>query len=136
MAERPLYILKSKRSASGRRHMSIFVPNADCIDMDPNDKTAPCRGTKIHVTGAPMAGFCHEFQRNYNCSGDKTFDSATRLASIDAKYIVDPQHATFSVDQEALGKDLLDGLALRIPSPPLTKNYLDPANMVMRASMH
>ena len=130
MAERPVWIIKSKRSQSGRRHMAIFIPNLDCLNEDPNDKSKTCLGTKIHVTGAPMVGFCHEFQRNYSPTYDNTFDFAVKLASIDSTYVKDPPYATFSADQTALGKGLVDDLAFRVPAPAITKDYLNPANAV------
>jgi hypothetical protein len=87
-------------------------------------------GTKIHVTGAPMAGFCHEFQRNYNCSGDSNVESATMLAFIGSKCIVDTSHTVLSTDQVALEKGMLDDLTLRVPAPTLSKDYLNPGKAV------
>ena len=110
--------------------MAVFVANADCVDHDPNDRTEFCVGTKIHITGAPMAGFCHEWQRKYNCSGDGNLESASKLASIGSKYVIDLPRTVFSTDRVTLGKDMLHDLTLKVPATPPSKDYLNPEKPV------
>ena len=102
--------------------MAFFVTNAACVDRPPNDRAKTCIGTKMHVTGAPMAGYGHEFQRNV--------ESATRLTGMDPKYVVDPQSPEVLIDQVAPRNGMLDDIAFRVPAPSLTTDFLNPANAV------
>lgn len=134
MSSRTIWVIKKKRTGLGRRHVAIFGPNADDPDanlMENESTSTVCPGTVIHVVGSPMTGFCHEFKRNCDTSSEEeNVESAVLLGSIDSKYIIDPKHRTFSLDQNALGKGTLDDLALKIPAPRPTKDFLNPANAV------
>ena len=130
MSLRPIWLIKSKRAGTGRKHIALFIPIAAHAGRQPLDGSPECKGTKIHVVGSPVTGYCHEFQRNYTSSTDQNLESAVRVARLDSKCIVDGPGDAFSIDQEALRKGMLDDMALKVPAPRLTKDYLNPANAV------
>jgi hypothetical protein len=78
-------------------------------------KTETCKGTVIHVVGNPMAGFFHEFKRNYNTYASKSLGTVVLLGYIQESLHVDPSSSAFSTDVVALGS--LDAAALQVPAP-------------------
>jgi hypothetical protein len=62
MAPRTIYLIAFRPGTRQRAHFAIWVPSA----------ANPQVGSLIHVVGAPMAGFSHEFKRAYNPALSKT----------------------------------------------------------------
>ena len=130
MSYRPVYLLKYQATGQGRKHVAIFIPNAAHVDKNPTDRNSGCLGTIIHVIGAPMSGFAHQFKRNYNSSESRNLESGTNLGSVDSRHVHDPSTTQFSTDQQSSGANMLDDLALRVPAPPISPDWMNPANAV------
>ena len=102
--------------------MAMFLPNPDVVDQHPlqEDPLKPSRGLMIQAEGAPQLGFQQQFLRNYNCTGDKSLESATQVGSMDAKYVPVPTDTTFV--RESTSRGLVDKYALDINAPPAMAN--------------
>ncbi|KND87420.1 hypothetical protein TOPH_07924 [Tolypocladium ophioglossoides CBS 100239] len=94
MAQRPVWLAKSRGSKSQRSHFAIFIPNAADATKDPNVRSDSCKGTLIHVVGTPMNGYGHEFKRNYDCSPSQSLEKLVHIGCVNSDYIVDPPTET------------------------------------------
>ncbi|KXJ96163.1 hypothetical protein Micbo1qcDRAFT_201480 [Microdochium bolleyi] len=122
MAPRAVYLAKSG-PASKRRHFGILIPNANCdratLSSDYKDITQSptALGTIIHVVGEPlMAGFAHEFKRNFDCATDPALRALVFLGHVDDSDV-------FELDQksqiiEDVPRGALEKLAVSVPPPP------------------
>lgn len=126
MASRPIWLVKCRQSKAQRAHFALFIPNASDAQKNPNDKAVECRGTIIHVVGAPMAGYKHEFKHFFDCRASPDVQEVIRLGSVDEHYIQDSD--VESIDGNALG--ILDKEALKIGPPGVSQNFLAPVNDV------
>ncbi|OAL69832.1 hypothetical protein A7D00_5871 [Trichophyton violaceum] len=93
MASRPLYLVAFRGAPSQRKHFAIFLPNEGETE----------KGTVIHVVGAPMAGYQHEFKRNYNPFMSKTFHAVVQIGQIDKSHIAYPQGDNFEKSDTPIG---------------------------------
>lgn len=125
MASRSIWLVKCRQSNAQRAHFALFIPNASDVLKDPN-KAVECRGTIIHVVGAPMAGYKHEFKHYFDCRASPDVQELIRLGSVDTRYIQDSD--VESIDDSALG--ILDKEALKIRPPGVCQNFLAPVNDV------
>lgn len=114
MAQRPVYLFVYGRSSRSRGHFAIFIPNALDVNQPPSVNET-CTGTVIHVVGSPLMGFYHEFKRNYNTYGSKSFSAAVLLGYVQESLHVDPSTNVVSKDIVPLGA--LDAAALQVPGP-------------------
>lgn len=131
MADRPVYLAKFRSSPNQRAHFAIYVPNADHAEKDISSMSTHSLGTLIHVIGAPMTGFFHEFKRNYDPTQSAFLQDIVRIASINSEHIRDPENSTLSKDNVAMGR--LDFLALQLSAPRISQNFLAPINHVSDA---
>ena len=106
---RPVYLTKFRRGPQ-RAHFAIFIPNAAYVQNDPNDRSKSCLGTLIHVVGALMAGYGHEFKRNYNCRDSQSLEKLVYLGTVNANHFTEPQTRAMAKDATATG--LLERVAL------------------------
>lgn len=132
MAHRPVWLAKRRSSRSQRAHFAIFVPNAADATKDPNVRSVPCKGTSIHVVGAPMAGFQHEFKRNDDCGPDQDLETLVQIGWVNSDHVFDPPTDAFSTDDTPMGR--LDAEALRVPAPRRSENFMAPVNDVSFSS--
>ena len=128
MSFRPIYLAVFRRTTSQRAHFAIFIPNAECVQNDLDDRSIPCLRTLIHVIGTPMSGYAHEFKRNYNGTESVELTKMVRLGSVDSTCITDPPNKTFSKESTALGR--LDAIALQELAPRASQNFMAPVNDV------
>lgn len=128
MPSRPVWLAKSRISKSQRAHFAIWILNAADASKDPNTRSVPCRGTVIHVVGSPMAGYQHQFKRNHACGSAQDLESLVQIGSVDSAYVTDPPTYVYSEDDTAIGQ--LDAMALRIPAPRRSENFMAPVNDV------
>ncbi|KAI1774801.1 hypothetical protein F4818DRAFT_418984 [Hypoxylon cercidicola] len=129
MSHRPIYLAKFRQASHQRAHFGIFVPNINHSPEDPNIKSAKVIGTVYHVVGAPMCGYIHEFKRNYDVydgSDTEDLEKLVPLGSVDSRYIYEPTTTKFSKDDTPRAE--LDTIALRVPAPGLSKNFMAPVN--------
>ncbi|OAL66413.1 hypothetical protein A7C99_1799 [Trichophyton rubrum] len=84
--------------------------------------------TVIHVVGAPMAGYQHEFKRNYNPFMSKTFHAVVQIGQIDKSHIAYPQGDNFEKSDTPIGD--LEVTASRVRPPPISQNFLAPVDGV------
>lgn len=127
MAQRPVWLAKSRGSRSQRAHFSIFVPNAADAAIDPNAGSS-CKGTVIHVVGAPMAGYGHEFKRNHDPSTSQDLENMVRIGWVNSEHVADPPTDDASQDDIPVGR--MDAEALRVPAPRRNENFMAPVNDV------
>lgn len=92
----------------------MFVPNAADATKDPNVRSVPCKGALIHVFGAPLAEYQHEFKRNCDCGPSQDLGNLVQIGWVNSDYIVDPPTEEYSKDDTPMGR--LDALAVRIPA--------------------
>lgn len=125
--ERPVYLLLSRPAPAQRAHFALFVPNAAYVSVDPVKDD--CIGTKIHVVGAPMVGFAHEFKQNYNSTTPSDFlKEALVLGHDTSEQMPDSEGTKLLVTDKALGQ--LDAYALQIQPPRASANFLGPVDGV------
>ncbi|EFE43416.1 hypothetical protein TRV_01801 [Trichophyton verrucosum HKI 0517] len=118
MTPRPLYLVTFRTGPSQRKHFAIFLPNEGDSQQ----------GTVIHVVGAPMAGYQHEFKRNYNPFTSAIFHTVTEIAQIDDCHIANPQTKDFQKDSTPKGD--LEIAASQVRPPPISQNFLAPVDGV------
>ena len=128
MASRPIWLAKFRSTALQRAHFALFVPSDAYIEQDPNDRIKPCVGTLIHVVGLPMAGFRHEFKRNYDISQTTRLEKMVRIGWLESKLVYDPETQVVTVEDTARGQ--LDNEATKLPAPGKSKNFMAPVNNV------
>ncbi|RMD40423.1 hypothetical protein DV735_g4682, partial [Chaetothyriales sp. CBS 134920] len=126
MVQRPVWLAKFRGSKSQRAHFALFIPNATHANRNPNDRSAACKGTIIHVVGAPMAGYAHEFKRNYDCGASQDLENLVQIGWVDSEHVADPPTEAYSKDSTAIGR--LEIEALRIPAPRRSENFMAPVN--------
>ena len=117
MTTRTIFLISARNTSFQRAHFSIFVPSV----------TNPDRGTKIHIVGAPMAGYVLEFKRNYNPSLEP-HDHTFAIGQVDSSDIVDSSDAAPSIDSTPRGK--IELAATRVPAPGINQNFMAPINDV------
>jgi hypothetical protein len=133
MARRDVYLAKSRPSSRMRAHFGILIPNEktppEALHLHTSHVEAPAfLGTIIHVVGAPMAGFCLEFKRNFDANRDQDLKEVIRIGSIDETHVADPPVTDFSRDEKPICA--LEVAATKIPPPKKSENFLAPVNDV------
>ena len=124
MSNRHIWLAKFRTAPSQRAHFAIFIPNADEVNKDPNDRTASCKGTLINVVGTPMSGYVHEVKRNCSCTAAADLDRLIRIGSVNLDNTAE-EDSTDETDTVALEK-----IALQLPAPRKNENFLVPVNDV------
>jgi hypothetical protein len=79
MAPRTIYLLAFRPGPRQRPHFAIWVPTA----------ADPKVGSLIHVVGAPVAGFSHEFKRGYDPTQTNQRYQIWPIGQVDSSHIVD-----------------------------------------------
>ncbi|KAF7559328.1 hypothetical protein G7046_g4826 [Stylonectria norvegica] len=124
MAQRRVYLAKSRTSTQQRSHFGIFIPNAVHADKDLtnlNFRSSECSGTIIHVVGEPvMAGYALEFKRNYDASRCPELKMLVPLGLVDVGYLYEP--VTPEVTREDTPRAVLEREAVRVTPPPRGQN--------------
>ncbi|KAB8261535.1 hypothetical protein BDV32DRAFT_121454 [Aspergillus pseudonomiae] len=116
MAPRTIYLVSFRPAPSQRAHFAIFVPSA--ID--------PLIGSLIHVVGAPMAGFAHEFKRGYDPSLTTQPYEMWPIGQVDSSHIVDWPNGVRATDTNPKGD--IEVAASQVPAPGISQNFMAPVN--------
>lgn len=116
-----------------RAHFGILIPREGTLPEDLHLHTsqvdAPAfLGTIVHVVGAPMAGFCLEFKRNFDANRDQHLNEVIRIGSINQAHVADPPTTDFSTDERPICA--LEVAAAKIPPPKKSEDFLAPVNDV------
>jgi hypothetical protein len=114
---RPVYLALFRNNKIQRAHFAIFIPNAGFVLQDPNNRSlGECKGTLIHVIGAPMAGYRHEFRRAYDIGQSKELERTVRIGETGEGYIKD--FDVYIKDDQPTG--VLERQARLIRPPPIS----------------
>ncbi|KAE8338367.1 hypothetical protein BDV24DRAFT_166392 [Aspergillus arachidicola] len=114
MAPRTIYLISFRPATSQRAHLAIWVPSAG----------ESKHGSLIHVVGAPMAGFCHEFKRGYNPTLTLKPYEMWPLGEVNSKHIHDWPEEFRATD--TIPKGDLEVAASQIPAPRISENFMAP----------
>ncbi|KAF2757270.1 hypothetical protein EJ05DRAFT_500813 [Pseudovirgaria hyperparasitica] len=126
MTYSPVWLCKYRRSSNMRYHFALFIPNKAYVSQNPQDKNEVCKGTIIHVVGAPMAGYSHEFKRNYDTSTSDQLRGLVHIGHVDQGLVYEPPTEDFSRHSSAMSS--LERVALQIQAPRASENFMAPVN--------
>lgn len=70
--------------------LSTVVANQEYAHKHPSDRSSPCRGTLIQVTGTPFGGFEHDFVRNFGTNDSRTLAKLVKLGPVNIEHITMP----------------------------------------------
>ncbi|QKX58274.1 uncharacterized protein TRUGW13939_05396 [Talaromyces rugulosus] len=116
MALRSVSLITYRRQSNQRAHFAIFVLS------DPNENL----GTRIHVIGAPMAGYRLEFKRKYSVDLTQQPHTAYLIGQIDSQYLADD--GNIKAGDYYTPKGAIELVASQIPPPRRSQNFLAPVN--------
>lgn len=128
--QRNIYLLKFRNNSRQRWHFALYLQNPAYENIDPADKTKHGSGHMIHVVGAPMNGYGHEFVTNFAPHMTTSLKEAPLLGKITvpAGYIIDPAddvHKKRYVAQDQFEKD-----ASTVAAPRKSENFMAPVDGV------
>lgn len=135
MSYRAVYLAKFG-PAHQRSHFAIFLPNREynTSTLAETFQTETCIGTIIHVVGEPViAGFAHEFKRNFNCTTSQDLRSLVPLGLIEDTYIYDPSSSKRV--KESTPRCQVENIAMRVLPPPGGQNIRAPIDGVSADSI-
>ena len=124
MSPRPIWLAKFRNALSQRVHFAIWVPSADDASKDPNDRSSQSKGTLINVVGTPMTGYAHEVKKNYICTEASDLERLVRIGFADLADGTQESSEHRSVTEQ------LEAVAMQIPPPSTSENFLAPVNNV------
>lgn len=111
-----------------RSHFAIFVANEEYANKDPSDRSSPCRGTLIQVTGTPFVGFEHDFVRNFGTNDSRTLAKLVKLGPVNTEHI--PVPLSKDKRREKIARGTLDRIALQVAPPGVSEHFLAPVDGV------
>lgn len=130
MSRRAVYLVVSG-SIAVRAHFGIFIPNKEYNRITFGDEwhNRPCIGTMIQVSGEPlMAGYKHEFKRNFECSPAEGVRKLVLLGHVDDRIFYDP--ASTKTVKESTARCCIETIATTVPPPPARQDIRAPIDGV------
>lgn len=131
MPTRRVYLATHRASSYQRVHFAIFVPNEHCNrpTLAQDYRTINPTGTIIHVVGEPlMAGYTHQFKRNFVVTDQSDLTQLLLLGSVDADHLCDADSTSCVIESTARGH--LEREAVSVAAPPRGQNVRAPVDGV------
>ena len=128
MTTRPVYLAVFAQGPGMPSHFAIFVTNEEYANKDPNDRSSPCRGTLIQVTGTPFGGVEHDSVRSFNINDSRTLAKLVKLGPVATEHI--PVPPSKDKRREKIARGTLDRIALQVPAPGASEHFLAPVDGV------